>query len=94
MANQVNTSVKLSQTLQKRLQCLAEIRRHTPHALMLQAIESFVDREERREAFRQAGIRAHEEYIHTGLHLTNAEAKAWLAELAAGRDAEPPVCHI
>ena len=94
MTNQVNTSVKMSQALQKRLQCLAEIRKHTPHALMLQAIESFVDREERREAFRQAGIRAHEEYMRIGLHLTNAETKAWLAELAVGRDVEPPICHI
>jgi predicted transcriptional regulator len=94
MTSQVNTSVKMSKTLQKRLQCLAEIRKHTPHAIMLQAIESFVDREEQREAFRQAGIYAHEEYMQAGLHLTNTEAKAWLAELAIGRDVEPPVCHI
>jgi predicted transcriptional regulator len=51
---------------------------------MLQAIESFVSREEKREAFRQIGLRAHEEYLQTGLHLNNEETKAWLAELAAG----------
>jgi predicted transcriptional regulator len=61
---------------------------------MLEAIESFVDREERREAFRQAGIRAHEEYLRTGLHLNNEEVQAWLAELAAGNDMEPPSCHV
>lgn len=46
-----------------------------------------------REAFRQAGIRAWDEYQATGLHLTQEEADAWLAKLEAGQDAEPPECH-
>jgi predicted transcriptional regulator len=80
--------------LRERIQKLAEIRKRTAHALMLQAIESYIDREELREDFRQSGIEAHDEYMRTGLHLTNAETKAWLAELAEGNDVEPPACHI
>jgi len=33
-------------------------------------------------------------YKQTGLHVTNEEVGAWIAELEAGNDdAEPPVCH-
>jgi predicted transcriptional regulator len=94
MLDQINTSVKMPQTLRDRLQKLAKVRKHTPHSLMLQAIESFVSREEKREAFRQVGIQAHEEYLRTGLHLNNEETKAWLVELAAGNNTPPPPCHI
>ena len=52
-----------------------------------------VEREEQREELRQIGIRAHDEYMQTGLRLTNAEVKTWLADLARGNAAEPPECH-
>ena len=93
MQNQLNMSIKMPQILRDRLQKLAAVRKHSVHALMLQAIESYIDREERREELRQAGIRAHDDYMRTGLHLTNEEVKAWLAELAQGNAAEPPKCH-
>jgi predicted transcriptional regulator len=90
----LSTSIKIPGELRERLQTLAESRQRTPHALMLQAIENYVSREEKREAWRQEGIAAWEEYQRTGLHLTGDEADAWLAELANGNDVEPPKCHI
>lgn len=88
------TSIKMPGDLRDRIQNLAEARQRTPHSIMLQALETYVTREEKREAFRQEGIAAWEEYQRTGLHLTNDEVKAWLSELAAGNDVEPPKCHI
>ena len=88
------TSIKIPGELRERIQQLAEARKRTPHAIMLQALENYVSQEEKREAFRQEGIAAWEEYQRTGLHVTNHEAKAWFAELAAGNDVEPPKCHI
>jgi len=61
---------------------------------MIQALENFVDREEQRESLRLEARAAHEEYMRTGLHVTAEEADAWLAELEAGNDMEPPKCHI
>lgn len=90
----LSTSIKIPGELRERLQNLAESRQRTPHALMVQAIENFVNREEKREAWRQEGISAWEEYQRTGLHLTNAEVKEWLTQLAAGNNVEPPKCHI
>ena len=61
---------------------------------LCEAIEQYVVREEKREAFLQDGIRAWEEYQSTGLHVTMEEADAWLAKLESGQDVEPPECHV
>jgi len=61
---------------------------------MREAITQYVDREERRETFRQDTIKAWEAYRSTGLHVTADEADGWLAELEQGNDIEPPECHI
>ena len=50
--------------------------------------------EEKREAFRQATLKAWEEYRTTGLHVTADEADAWLSQLEQGNDIEPPACHV
>ena len=94
MRTHINASVKISTPLHARIAKLAESRQRTAHALMIQALENFVDREEQRESLRLEASAAHEEYMRTGLHVTGEEADAWLAELEAGNDAEPPKCHI
>ena len=91
---QVNASVKLPVELHARLASLAEQRKRSAHSLMVQAIESFVAREEKREAWRREGIAAWEEYQRTGLHLTNDEVMEWLARTVAGEDVEMPECHL
>lgn len=94
MKTQVNASVRMPSALHARVVNLAETRARTPHALMLQAIETFIGREEQREALRQEARAAHDEYLRTGLHVTGEEADAWFAALEAGNDVEPPQCHI
>ena len=88
------TSIKLDDELKGRVQHLADARRRTSHWIMREAIAQYVEREEKREAFRQDALRAWEDYQRTGLHLTLEEADAWLAKLEAGEDAEPPECHV
>jgi predicted transcriptional regulator len=77
------TSIKIPGELKDRINHLAEARQRTLHALMLQALETFVTREEQRESLRQEGIAAWEEYQRTGLHLTNSEVKEWLSQLVS-----------
>ena len=88
------TTLKVDQEIKERVKRLAEARHRTPHRVMLDAISEYVEREEKREAFRQDGIRAWEEYQATGLHVTHGEADAWLAKLEEGQDVEPPACHV
>ena len=87
-------SVKLDQDMRARVEHLAESRQRSMHWVMREAIQQYVEHEEKREAFRQSGIRAWNEYQATGLHVTFEEADAWLAKLEAGQDVEMPKCHI
>ncbi len=86
-------SVKLEDSLRARLKSLAEGRQRTTHWVMREAISQYVEREEKREAFRQVTLAAWQEYQDTGLHLTGEEVDAWMAKLEAGEDAELPACH-
>ena len=88
------TSIKLDDELKGRVQHLAEARRRTSHWIMREAIAQYVEREEKREAFKQDALRAWEGFRQTGLHLSAEEADAWLAKLEAGEDAELPECHV
>ena len=88
------TNIKIPGELKERIQHLAEARQRTPHAIMLQALESFVSREEQREAFRQEGIAAWEEYQRTGLHLTGDEVRGWIEQIRQGQKVSMPKCHV
>ena len=87
------TSLKLDVEVKERLQRLASARRRSTHWLMREAIEEYVDREEKREQLRQDALAAWANYQTTGLHVTAEEADAWLAKLEAGKDAAPPKCR-
>jgi predicted transcriptional regulator len=89
-----STTLKVDQEIKERVKRLADARHRTPHRVMLDAIREYVEREEKREAFRQDGIRAWEEYQSTGMHVTFEEADTWLAQLEEGQDVEPPACHV
>lgn len=87
-------AVKIDPDIKDRLKRLADARHRTPHWLMREAIEQYVAREEKREAFRQDGIKAWEDYQRTGRHVPADEADAWLAQLEQGQDTEPPECRV
>ena len=93
MATSGTTSLKLDSRTKKRVQQLASVRRRTPHWLMREAIEQYVEREEKREQLRQDALAAWTHYQTTGLHVTAEEADAWLAKLEAGKKVAPPQCH-
>jgi predicted transcriptional regulator len=87
-------AIKIDDDIKARLKRLAEARQRTSHWLMREAITQYVDREEKRESFRQDTLKAWEAYRVTGLHLTAEEADAWLAKLEQGNDIDPPECHV
>ena len=87
-------AIKIDDDIKDRIKRLADGRQRTPHWLMREAITQYVEREEKREAFRQDTLKAWEEYRATGLHVNANEADAWLAQLEQGNDIEPPECHV
>ncbi len=87
------TSIKLDDELKRRVQHLADNRQRSAHWLMREAIEQYVEREERRETFKQNALKAWEDYQATGLHVTGEEVERWLASWGTDDEALPPQCH-
>ena len=87
------TSLKLDAEIKDRLQWLATARDRKPHYLMREAIQQYVEREEKREQFRQGALAAWNDFQASGLHLSAEEADGWLARLEAGGDTQAPECH-
>ena len=88
------TSLKLDPGMKARVQQLAEARRRTPHWIMREAVAEYVEREEKRERFRQDTLDSWNEYAETGLHLTSEEVFDWMRKIASGEKAELPECHL
>src|SRR5690606_31739854 len=84
------TSVKLDDDMKGRVQHLAEMRKRTPHRIMREAIAQYVEREEKREAFRQETLAAWQEYQETGLHATAKEVSGGWKAGALIASAPPP----
>ena len=85
--------MKLDQETKGKIQRLAVARRRSAHWIMREAIEQYIEREEKREEFRLSALAAWNDYQATGLHVTASEADAWLAKLEDGEDVAPPECH-
>ena len=94
MAATSTTSLKLDRATKERIQRLALARRRSPHWVMREAVEQYLEREEKREQLRQDALAAWEGYQATDLHLTAAEADTWLAKLESGKRAFVPKCHV
>ena len=86
-------AIKLDQDTRDRLKRLADAKDRSTHWRLREAVSQFLEREEKREAYRQAGLQAWAEYQATGQQVTHAEADAWLAKLEAGEAAVAPECH-
>lgn len=69
-------AIKIDENTKARVKRLADARQRTSHWLMREAITQYVDREEKREAFRQDTLKAWKPSVQTGLHVTADEADA------------------
>mgnify|MGYP000928130716 CR=1 FL=1 len=85
--------LKLDSKTKDRVRRLAAARRRSAHWIMREAIEQYVEREEKRGQFRQSASAAWTDYQTTGLHVTADEADAWLAKLEAGENVKAPERH-
>ncbi len=86
-------SIKLDSETQTRIKLLAAARDRSPHWMMREAITQYVEREERKEAFRRDTLDAWQEFQETGLHLSLEEADLWLAGWGTETEGGVPVCH-
>lgn len=87
------TSVKLDDNLKNRIQQLANTRDRSAHWIMREAIRDYVEREEKKESFKQEAIASWTEYKETGQHLTGQEVYAWLDTWGTDKETGVPECH-
>ena len=86
-------AIKIDQDTRDRVKRLAEARHRTSHWVMREAINQYVEREEKREAFGQDAINSWNEYRETGLHVTDEEVVAWLDTWGEENEKAAPICH-
>ena len=86
-------SVKLDPGTKAKIEHLAQARDRSPHWMMREAITQYVEREERKEAFRRDTLDAWQEFQETGLHVSLEEADQWLAGWGTETEGGTPRCH-
>jgi predicted transcriptional regulator len=86
-------TIKINGDIKARIQRLAEVRHRTSHWLMREAVTQYVEREEKREAFREDTLKAWEAYRTTGLHVAAEAVDDWLASWGTDNELPAPVCH-
>lgn len=87
------TTLKIDPDTKARVQRLAEARHRTPHWLLLEAVRQYVEREEKRDAFRQEALQAWNDYHENGQHVTGEEVTAWLETWGDSNEQAAPSCH-
>lgn len=79
-------AIKLDDETSERLKSLAQQRNRSAHWLMREALERYLNEEERYEREKAEDLAAYEEYLETGNAIDNEEVVAWLNELAKGKN--------
>lgn len=83
-------AISLDQDTYYKVERLAEARQLTPHQVVEEAIEQYLDKEEKQEAFRQDTLKAWQEYEEAGIHVDADEVIAWLKTWGEDTEAKAP----
>ena len=83
----------LSESLERRLQRVAERSKKSPTRLIEAALASFLDQIETDDEVATELDERARHWKETGLHVTNDEVKEWLTRRAKGEDVPPPKAH-
>ena len=86
-------AVKIEDDTKKRLRRLAKTKKRTQHYLMKEAIDQYIEKEEKQEELRRSALEAYQDYQETGLHLTGNEVINWLQTWGNDAETEAPECH-
>lgn len=81
------TSIKIDDELKNRVRQLADIKNRSAHWIMCEAIREYIDREEKKESFKQEALASWKAYQETGKHLTAQEVQNWLQTWGSEKEA-------
>ena len=86
-------AVEVDMELKERLDRLGDSQNRSTFWMMREAIQQYVEREERRAALRRDVLKAWSEYQESGLHLTGDEVVAWVDSWGGDGEQTAHVCH-
>jgi len=84
-------AVKLDEKTYNRLKILGEARRRSPHWLMKEAIQQFLEREEEAERIRKDTLERWARYEATGEAVSHEKVEAWLETWGTEQEGKCPV---
>jgi len=84
-------AVKLDNETYGRLKALGEVHKRSPHWLMKEAIQQFLDREEEAERIRQDTLKRLKNYEATGKTVNHEAIKAWLKTWGTDQEGKCPI---
>jgi predicted transcriptional regulator len=88
-----NVTVKLDFSERERIKQLAVAKKRTPHYLMREAIQRYLEEEEVAQRFIEVAKQSRQHHQETGLHVTHAEVSQWIEALESNPQATLPACH-
>lgn len=88
-----NMSIKLDVADRDRIRSLAAYKNRTPHFIMKEAVQQYLEQEEAEQRFIAAAKESRQHFHRTGQHITHEEFSRWVDELQTNPQAKPPVCH-
>jgi predicted transcriptional regulator len=89
-----NVTVKLNEQDRERIQALASYKKRTPHYLMREAIEAYLQKEEAQQATLKLIDQGNAHFEATGLHVTTQDMRAWLTAVRSDHGAARPISHL
>lgn len=89
-----NLSLKLDIADRDRLRLIAQYKNRTPHFIMKEAVQKYLEDEEAQQRFVEAAKASRNHYKKTGLHVTHDEFSQWVDALQSNPDAVPPTIHV
>lgn len=89
----MNMTVKLEASERLRLTTIATAKKRSPHYLMKEAIQRYLDEEEIEQHQIALALESLNHYKTTGLHVTLGEMQVWLKAKKTDNKALLPVCH-
>lgn len=87
-------SLLIDVSKKERLARIATRLKRSSHSLAVEAIDAFIEKKEAEERWNQSCIASLNDYLETGLHVTEEEVTQWMDSWGTANEFPPPQCHV
>jgi predicted transcriptional regulator len=87
-------SLRIDVSKKERLGRIASRQKRSSHSLAVEALDLFIEKKEAEERWNQSCVASLNEYLETGLHVTEDEVNKWMDSWGTNNELPPPQCHV